>query len=234
MEATHDTHKTGGFWSIANVLLGLGFGGFALVAGGSLISQAISFNSVDKLSDVPMPAVSQGTSGTPTTTAPAPAGGVAPNATPIPATSTAAASPSTTAVASTSVATANGVTSVTIHPSAANPMAYDTNGFTVKSGAKVKVIFANDSKLPLQHNLIICKPGAKDKVLAEAMAMLSDPNGLAKGYVPDSADILWHTKLLNPNTSETLEFTAPAPGEYPYFCSFPGHAILMNGTMKVE
>lgn len=214
MEATHDTHTSGGgFWSIANVLLGLAFGAFALIASTSLINKGL-FHGNDKPVDVSMPAAAA-------TPSQAPAASSAP----IPATATATAPASGTSTA---------VTSVTIHPLAANPMAYDTNGFTVKSGTKVSVTFTNDSKVPLQHNLIICKPGTKDKVLSESMAMLADPKGLEKGYVPDSQDILWHTKLLNPNSSETLEFTAPAPGEYPYFCSFPGHAVLMNGIMKVE
>jgi azurin len=123
---------------------------------------------------------------------------------------------------------------IVIKPDTSNPLAYDTKAFTVKTGKKVSITFNNESALPQPHNMIICKPGTKDKVLALATTMLSDPQGMAKGYIPDSPDILAHTKLLMPKETQTLEFDAPAPGEYPYFCSFPGHALIMNGVMKVE
>jgi azurin len=128
----------------------------------------------------------------------------------------------------------NGKASITIHPSPANPMTYDTTAFTVKSGQPVKITLVNDSAVPLQHNLCVCKPGSKNAVMAEALKIMTDPNGLAKGYIPATPDILWHTKLVNPKESDTIEFTPPAPGEYPYLCTFPGHTALMNGVMKVE
>lgn len=113
-------------------------------------------------------------------------------------------------------------------------MTYDTLTFTVKAGQPVKLTFTNDSAVPLQHNVCVCKPGSKDAVMAEALKMMADPNGLAKSFVPSTPDILWHTKLVNPRESETLEFTPPAPGDYPYLCTFPGHTALMNGIMKAE
>jgi azurin len=127
----------------------------------------------------------------------------------------------------------NGVAMITLKPASINPMNYDTPSFTVKSGQQVKVTLSNDSVVPLQHNLCICKPGTKDQMIVEATKMMTDPNALAKGFIPDSTDILWHTRLINPKESQTLEFTAPAPGDYPYLCTFPGHTALMNGTMHV-
>jgi azurin len=29
------------------------------------------------------------------------------------------------------------------------------------------------------------------------------------------------------------QFTAPAPGDYPFFCSTPGHGECMNGVLHV-
>jgi azurin len=124
----------------------------------------------------------------------------------------------------------NGMAMITIKP-AANPMNYDTPAFTVRSGLQVKVTFTNGDA-PLQHNFCICKPGTKDEMVVEAMKMAT-PEGLAKGFIPETPDILWHTRLLNPKESQTLEFTAPAPGDYPYLCTFPGHTAIMNGVMHV-
>ena len=124
---------------------------------------------------------------------------------------------------------------IIIKPDPANPLMYDIKTFTVKAGSKVKLTFNNQSSLPQPHNLMIAKIGTKDKLIAAINAMITDPNAMSKGYIPDSPDIIVHTKLLNPGQTETLEFNAPAEkGDYPYVCGFPGHAALMNGMMKVE
>ncbi len=114
-------------------------------------------------------------------------------------------------------------------------MKFDTNEFTVKPGQKVMLLFVNE-KCPLQHNIIITKPGTKDKVGAEADKLLADPNAMKNNYVPNSADILVKgNKLIGPGQSDLIEFTAPAEeGDFPYICTFPGHWRLMNGVMKVK
>ena len=102
----------------------------------------------------------------------------------------------------------------------------------VPAGSKVVLTFTNPDIL--QHNLIIVKPGKKDAVGALADAMLTDPEGMKKHYVPDTDDIIASSKLLNPGGNEKIEFMAPAEaGDYPYICTFPGHWRLMQGVMKV-
>jgi azurin len=145
----------------------------------------------------------------------------------------AASAPSTESAATAPVST--DVAEITIKPDTANPLAYDTKEFKVKAGQKVKLTFNNTHPaVPQPHNIIIAAAGSKDKLLALAMQMATAPDGMAKGFIPESPDILFHTKLLQPNQTETLEFTAPAAGEYPYMCTFPGHGAIMNGVMKVE
>jgi len=59
--------------------------------------------------------------------------------------------------------------------------------------------------------------------------------GFATGFVPESEDILWASKLLDNGKEEIIEFSAPStPGDYPYICSFPGHALVMRGVMHVK
>ena len=111
-------------------------------------------------------------------------------------------------------------------------MKYDKAEVKVKAGQPVELTFKNPDVL--QHNLLILKPGTKDKVGALADAMIADPNALAKGFVPKSSDILHHTKLLNPSQNETLKFTIKEAGDYPILCTFPGHWRLMFATLKVE
>ena len=112
---------------------------------------------------------------------------------------------------------------------------YTVTEFTVKSGDQVKINFKNTStQVPQPHNLIICKPGKKGTVEAGAMALMTDPNAMAKGYIPESEDIFAHSKLIQPGQEEVVEFTAPEAGTYDYLCTFPGHWILMKGVMTVE
>lgn len=118
---------------------------------------------------------------------------------------------------------------------ASTPLAYDKTEFTIKAGQKVKVTLNNSGGiLPQPHNFILMKPGTLDKVGALANAMLSDPKAMEKSYIPESTDILAHTKLVQPGTSDSVEFTAPAEaGDYPFACTFPGHWLLMRGIIKV-
>lgn len=133
---------------------------------------------------------------------------------------------------------AGGTVEVTIKPGAANPMTYDVTTITAKVGQKVKITFKNESTaLPLQHSLLVCKPGSRERMfaLADSMMTADMAKWMAKGFIPESPDILYHTKLLNANETESLEFTAgPEKGDYPYLCTFPGHSRIMQGTLKVE
>lgn len=213
METHHDTQDhDSGFWNVANVLIGLGFAAFALGAGAILIYGGIKATR-------PVKAATQAPATTPSAATPAAA----------PAT---AAAPAATAAPATS----GDVAIVNLKPGLANPMSFDITSFSVKAGQKVKLTFTNDSATPLQHNLVLCKAGTKDSIIALANGMMAEmPKWMAKGFIPESPDVLHHTKLLNLKESETLEFTAPAEkGDYPYLCTFPGHALIMNGIMKVE
>jgi azurin len=114
---------------------------------------------------------------------------------------------------------------------------YDKKEFAVKPGQKVKLTLVNpaDSVTRQPHNLIIVKPGKKDVVGMAANAGLADPAFLTtKNAVPESAEILHHTKLVQAGDKDTIEFAAPAePGDYPFLCTYPGHWAIMNGVMKV-
>ena len=100
-----------------------------------------------------------------------------------------------------------------------------------KAGSKIELTFKNPDVL--QHNVLVLKPGTKDKVGALADAMLTDPEALKKNYVPKSDDIIASSKLVNPGGSEKIVFTIKEAGDYPIICTFPGHWRLMNGILKI-
>ena len=110
---------------------------------------------------------------------------------------------------------------------------YDLREFKVKAGQPVKLIFENQDVTP--HNLLIVQPGAADEVGLAGNEMAKTPDGMAKGFLPDSPKILHKTQLLPQNEREILRFNAPAEkGRYPYICTFPGHWLVMKGEMVVE
>ena len=108
---------------------------------------------------------------------------------------------------------------------------FDTTLLTVKAGAHVRLVFRNSDDM--LHNFVLCAPGRGESVGLAAMALGLD--GTAKNHVPDSDDVLFHTALTLPGASDTIYFNAPTkPGDYDYLCSFPGHAALMKGVLRVE
>ncbi len=109
-------------------------------------------------------------------------------------------------------------------------MRYNVSSFEVKAGKKVKLTFVNPDFMP--HNLLVVKPKTAEKLALEAMAMGAE--GFAKGFRPDSDDILAGTKMLDNGQEETIEFTLPSKGDYEFVCTFPGHYLLMRGIIKVK
>ena len=107
---------------------------------------------------------------------------------------------------------------------------FDLSAFSVRPGAEVEVIFTNTEEM--LHNFVIVKPGRREAV--GQAALLLGAGAAERDFVPDSPDVLFSTKVVPAGTSATLKFTAPTVlGDYPYVCTFPGHYILMFGTMIV-
>jgi azurin len=114
-------------------------------------------------------------------------------------------------------------------------MAYNKKSFTVKAGQPVKLTFSNTGgAAPLPHNVVVGKAGSKEALAAAAMVIMTDPQGMAKNYVPADPNVIAATKLVNAGQSETITFTPDVPGDYPFYCMFPGHSMMMNGIIKAE
>ncbi len=108
---------------------------------------------------------------------------------------------------------------------------FDQTLLTTKPGTRIRLIFRNSDDM--LHNFVLCAPGKGQEVGTAALAL--GVEGTAKNYVPDSPDVLFHTALTQPETSDTIYFVAPTtPGDYDFICSFPGHSTLMKGILRVE
>lgn len=111
-------------------------------------------------------------------------------------------------------------------------MKYDVEFFQVKPGATVKLVFKNTDEM--QHNVVICKPGEEVWLQVAQKAWALGADAVKKEFVPDDGNVLFHTKVVDPQASDTITFKAPKEeGDYPYVCTLPGHAYLMRGVMRV-
>lgn len=111
-------------------------------------------------------------------------------------------------------------------------MQYDVELFDVRPGARVRLTLTNRDEM--QHNLFVCAEGKTTWLDVARAAWALGPQGPSKRYVPDSDQVLHHTRLVGPDSSDTIYFRAPEDeGVYPYVCTIPGHAFLMRGEMHV-
>jgi azurin len=124
----------------------------------------------------------------------------------------------------------NGTVDQTVSVQGIEGLKFSLPSFDVKPGARVKLDFANASDM--LHNLVVVRPGTGTKVGEAALRLGLE--GQKLDYVPKSDDVLFNTSLLEPQKVESIYFVAPTtPGEYQYVCTFPGHYLSMQGTMRV-
>lgn len=109
-------------------------------------------------------------------------------------------------------------------------MVFDRTDLTVTSGSTVTVVFRNNLRVaPMPHNWVLVRPGTEAGV-AEAGRLA----GASAHYVrPGDSRVIASTPLTEPGKESSVTFVAPQPGSYPYVCTFPGHYLVMRGTLRV-
>jgi azurin len=103
-----------------------------------------------------------------------------------------------------------------------------------KAGEDLKVVFTNIGTLPKEamgHNWVLLKAGTDVTAFATA-AMTAK----ATDYIPAGMKdkVIAHSAVLGPKQKAEVTFKAPAAGTYAYICSFPGHYMIMKGTLTVK
>lgn len=87
-------------------------------------------------------------------------------------------------------------------------------------------------KAAMGHNWVLSK--ATD---AQGVATDGIPAGLDKAYVkPGDARVVAHTKVIGGGEADAVSFDVAklkAGESYAWFCSFPGHASIMKGTLAL-
>jgi azurin/lysophospholipase L1-like esterase len=109
-------------------------------------------------------------------------------------------------------------------------MRYDQDRLVVEAGKPFEIVLVNDDFMA--HNLLVTAPGTKPALAAAARTMSpSEVDDQGRAYLPKLPGMLAATGLVESGHRQKLQVQALAEGEYPFFCSVPGHDLLMAGTI---
>ncbi len=101
-----------------------------------------------------------------------------------------------------------------------------------RPGEALRIRVENADGTDLPHNWVLGKPGSLKKLVEDALALGGE--GPGREFVPDVAEVLAATRLLEGGESEVLAVKVPEEaGVYPYVCTFPGHGYVMYGALYV-
>ncbi|MBP7141189.1 MAG: hypothetical protein KBA71_04735 [Opitutaceae bacterium] len=110
-------------------------------------------------------------------------------------------------------------------------MRFDLGELQVKVGERIQFVLRNHDDM--LHNFVLCAPGRGEAVGRAALDLGLD--GAARGYVPDTEDVLFHTAVVLPGATDRIFFAAPRQsGDYDFICSIPGHFMTMKGVLRVR
>jgi len=115
-------------------------------------------------------------------------------------------------------------------------MQFNSSAIVVpKTCKQFTVTLKHTGKLPktvMGHNWVLTSGADQAGALADGSAA-----GAANNYVkPNDSRVIANTKIIGGGESDTTTFKVAAlkPGQpYVFFCSFPGHAALMKGTLSL-
>lgn len=163
----------------------------------------------------------------------APTASAASEAAPAPAESTPPADVPASEAASTAAAPAAGNCATTVESN--DNMQFNTKDIQVSKACKEFTITLKHTgtqpKSGMGHNIVISKAEDMDGVLKDGATAGADADYVKAG----DARIVGHTKLIGggEEASVTVDPAKLADGSYKFYCSFPGHGALMNGTVTL-
>ena len=114
-------------------------------------------------------------------------------------------------------------------------MQYDKKSLEVAGDCtQVEVTLTHTGKLPaaaMGHNWVLVKTADVTTVANAGMSA-----GLANNYLtPGDPHVIASTKIIGGGQSTTVTFPTSKlskGGDYTFMCTFPGHYVIMKGTLK--
>lgn len=114
-----------------------------------------------------------------------------------------------------------------------NQMLFEQDEFTAEAGQEITIVFKNTATSPaMEHNVLVLSDNDDATINRVGQAALTAGDN---EYVPDDDAVIAATTLAKPGETVEVTFTAPSePGQYAYVCTFPGHYVMMRGTLTVQ
>ncbi|MCL2831239.1 MAG: azurin [Betaproteobacteria bacterium] len=115
-------------------------------------------------------------------------------------------------------------------------MKYNKDSVTISKKCKeFTVNLKHVGKMPkasMGHNWVLTTKADMQGVVSESIKA-----GVANDYInPSNTKVIAHTKMIGGGETTSVAVSTSkltAGTDYMFFCSFPGHAALMKGTVKV-
>lgn len=116
-------------------------------------------------------------------------------------------------------------------------MRYDADSITIPASCdQFTIRLTHSGQMPVAamgHNVVVTSQADMQGVIAEGMGA-----GLDNDYVkPDDPRVVAHTDMIGGGEDTSVTFDVSrlrSGGPFVFFCSFPGHAALMKGSIAVE
>lgn len=116
-------------------------------------------------------------------------------------------------------------------------MQYSTDSMTVPASCdEVTVTLTHSGQLPREtmgHNWVLTNTADADAVATAGISV-----GLDGDYLPADDDrVIAATEIIGGGETTSVTFSTAglsADGDYTFFCSFPGHNVMMKGSFTIE
>jgi azurin len=106
-------------------------------------------------------------------------------------------------------------------------LAFRPDELTCPTGALIRLTFHHSGKfLSALHNWVLALPNQMEAVDKDA----EKTDGIIS---TDDPRVIAAVPMCGKGQTVMTQFVAPPPGDYPFFCSTPGHAVDMNGILHV-
>lgn len=115
-------------------------------------------------------------------------------------------------------------------------MRYDKKELSVPAScSEVTLTLTHSGKLGkkvMGHNWVLSEAGNMQSVVQQGMSA-----GLESNYVPESDAVIAATDVVGGGEEASVTFSTDgmsADGEYKFYCTFPGHSAIMQGTFSIK
>jgi azurin len=115
-------------------------------------------------------------------------------------------------------------------------MRFDKKEMSVPASCdEVTVTLHHNGKLGkkvMGHNWVLSEAGDMQSVVQKGMSA-----GMDNNYVPDSDAVIASTDVVGGGETTSVTFSTEGMGadtDYKFYCTFPGHSAIMQGTFAIK